>query len=83
MEAGPPSASYRFRKLAWKHRRSLATATALLLLLVAGAVLSTILALWALREEGLANQRLDEATEQKERAEKAEKEAKGNESKAR
>ncbi|MGH7225575.1 MAG: serine/threonine-protein kinase, partial [Gemmataceae bacterium] len=54
VEAGPPSATYRFRKLAWKHRRGLATASALLLLVVAGALLSTLLALWAVREERLA-----------------------------
>ncbi|MHB1425998.1 MAG: DNA ligase [Gemmataceae bacterium] len=51
VEAGPPSATYRLRKLAWKHRRGLATAAALLLLLVAGVVASTSLAVWAMRAE--------------------------------
>ena len=81
VEAGPPSARYRLRKLAWKHRRSLATAAALLLLVIIGAVVSSALAAWAMREERLAQQRLNEATTQKERAEKAETEAKDNEAK--
>ncbi|HTU88538.1 MAG TPA: protein kinase, partial [Gemmataceae bacterium] len=54
VEAGPPSARYRLRKLAWKHRRGLATAAALLLLLVAGVVVSTLLAIWALNERNRA-----------------------------
>jgi serine/threonine protein kinase/tetratricopeptide (TPR) repeat protein len=82
VEAGPPSATYRLRKLLWKHRRGLATAAALLALVVVAAVVSIVLALWALREQQLAKQRLDEATAQKERAEKAETEAKSNEAKA-
>jgi serine/threonine protein kinase/tetratricopeptide (TPR) repeat protein len=51
VEAGPPSARYRLRKLAWKHRRGLTTAAALLLLLVAGVVVSTTLAVRARRAE--------------------------------
>ncbi len=74
VEACPPSATYRLRKLAWKHRRGLAMAAALLLLVVVAALVSTSLAVWAVREERLANQRLDEATRQKERAEQAEEE---------
>jgi serine/threonine protein kinase len=54
VEAGPPSASYRLRKLAWKHRRGLATAAALLSLLVVAAVMSTLLAIWALDERNRA-----------------------------
>jgi eukaryotic-like serine/threonine-protein kinase len=51
VEAGPPGATYRLRKLAWKHRRGLATAAALLLLLVVGVAVSTTLAVWAVRAE--------------------------------
>ncbi len=72
VEAGPPSARYRLRKLAWKHRRGLATAASLLVLVVIGAIVSSVLAAWALREERLAQQRLNDATTQKERAEQAE-----------
>src|SRR5581483_9090666 len=60
VEAGPPSATYRLRKLAWKHRRGLMTAAALLLLLVAGGVVSTTLAVWAIRAEKAALEERDE-----------------------
>ncbi len=60
VEAGPPSATYRLRKLAWKHRRGLMTAAALLLLLVAGVVVSTTLAVWAIRAEKAALEERDE-----------------------
>jgi serine/threonine protein kinase/tetratricopeptide (TPR) repeat protein len=56
VEAGPPSPLYRMRKLAWKHRRGLATAVALLALVLVGAVVSTGLAIWALDERGRAIQ---------------------------
>jgi serine/threonine protein kinase len=51
VEAGPPSATYRFRKMAWKYRRGLAWAAVLLLLLVVGVVVSTSLAVWATSAE--------------------------------
>src|SRR5579875_861570 len=76
VEAGPPSATYRLRKLAWKHRRGLATAAALLLLLVAGVVVSTSLAVWALRAEKQAlaerNHALAAEAEAKEQRDEAE-----------
>jgi serine/threonine protein kinase len=63
VEAGPPSAGYRLRKLAWRHRRGLATAAALLLLLVVGVVVSTGLAVRALRAEAQARTAAREADE--------------------
>jgi serine/threonine protein kinase/Flp pilus assembly protein TadD len=75
VEAGPPSATYRMRKLAWKWRRGLATAAALLLLLVAGVVVSTSLAVRAVRAE-------KEAVEESNRALAAETEAKEQRDKA-
>ncbi len=76
VEAGPPSASYRLRKLAWKHRRGLATAAALLLLLAAGVVVSTTLAVWARRAEQQAlaerNHALAAEAEAKEQRDEAE-----------
>ncbi len=72
VEAGPPRAAYRLRKLAWKHRRGLATAGALLLLLVTAVVVSTSLAVWAWRTE-------EKALTDRNRALKAEAEAKQSE----
>jgi tetratricopeptide (TPR) repeat protein len=83
VEAGPPSATYRLRKLAWKHRRGLATAAALLTLLVVAAVVSTLLAIWALDErnravtaEGQARTAESQAVRDRDRALTAEAEAK-------
>ena len=47
VEATPPSRGYRLRKFARKHKKALATVAAFALLLVAGVVLSTLLAVWA------------------------------------
>jgi eukaryotic-like serine/threonine-protein kinase len=55
VEACPPSSTYRLRKLAGKYKRSLATAAAFVLLLVAGVVTSTLLAVWATTAEREAN----------------------------
>ena len=76
VEAGPPSARYRLRKLAWKHRRSLATAMALLLLLVVGTAVSTGLAVWAMRAEKQARAAETEAKEQRDTAKRSEEDAK-------
>src|SRR5262245_23413459 len=54
VEACPPSAGYRLRKLARKYRASLATALAFAALLIVGAVASTWQAIRATRSEGLA-----------------------------
>jgi serine/threonine protein kinase len=78
VEAGPPSATYRMRKLAWKHRRGLATAAAVLLLLVSAVLVSTSLAFWGLRAEkqardaeGTANQQRDKALTAEEAAKRS------------
>ncbi|HTU89259.1 MAG TPA: serine/threonine-protein kinase [Gemmataceae bacterium] len=68
VEAGPPSARYRLRKLAWKHRRGLATAAASLLLLIVGAIVSTSLAVWALRAENQARTAEQAAVDDRNRA---------------
>ncbi len=47
VEACPPSATYRLRKFARKHRKGLVTAAAFAGLLVAGLALSALLAVWA------------------------------------
>ena len=49
VEACPPSASYRLRKVVRKHRRLLTTATAFALLLLVGTAVSLGFAVWALR----------------------------------
>ena len=76
VEAGPPSASYRMRKFARKHRTMLATAGAFAALLVAAAVISTSLAFQASRAEAKALQQAavadsarSEETRQREAAE--------------
>ncbi|MGO9465807.1 MAG: tetratricopeptide repeat protein [Isosphaeraceae bacterium] len=51
VEACPPSATYRLRKLAKKHRTALSTATALALLLLAGITVSAWQAVRATRAE--------------------------------
>jgi serine/threonine protein kinase len=54
VEAMPPSRGYRLRKFARKHKKALVTTLAFAVLLVAGAVLSTLLAVWAMAAEGEA-----------------------------
>ena len=51
VEACPPSSSYRLRKFARKYKKALATAAAFAVLLVAGVVMSTLLAVWATSAE--------------------------------
>ena len=88
--AVPPSTTYRLRKFARKHRAGLATAAAIMLLLVAGVALSTWQAVRATNAEAAALAERDqkeqarqaeeaqrkEAETQRDRAAKAEKEAK-------
>jgi len=71
VEAGPPSARYRLRKLAWKHRRGLATVAALLSLVLIGAVVSTVLAVWAMNERNRALAAEADVTTQRDEAEAA------------
>ena len=55
VEACPPSSSYRLRKFARKYKKALATAAAFSILLIVGAVISTLLAVWANSAEREAN----------------------------
>src|SRR5262249_55125764 len=54
VEAGPPSAGYRLRKYARKHRRLLGTVAAFALLLLLGVALSTWQAMRAMQAEAKA-----------------------------
>jgi hypothetical protein len=69
VEASPPSASYRLRKFARKHKKALVTTVAFMVLLVAAAVLSTLLAVWAMAAEGEAVKARDEADDVAKKAE--------------
>jgi serine/threonine protein kinase/tetratricopeptide (TPR) repeat protein len=68
VEAGPPSATYKLRKFARKHRRLLAGAGAFALLLIVATGVSIGLAVWALRAEKTAKDERDNARVEKERA---------------
>ena len=68
VEACPPSASYRLRKFARKHRAALVTAGAFALLLVVATVTSAGLAVWANRERVRAVKAEKSAKEQQGRA---------------
>jgi hypothetical protein len=72
VEARPPSAGYRLRKFARKHRAALASATAIAVLLVAGLSVSLWQMFRAIAAEGQANQNLQ-----------AEQQARADETKAR
>jgi non-specific serine/threonine protein kinase/serine/threonine-protein kinase len=54
VDAGPPSTTYRLRKFAGRHRVGLAMAATMAALLVAGVVVSTVMALRASRAEAEA-----------------------------
>ena len=69
VEACPPSAPYRLRKFARKHRVALTTVGAFAVLLVAATAVSVGLALWADRERVRAVKAEDEAEERKGQAE--------------
>jgi serine/threonine protein kinase/tetratricopeptide (TPR) repeat protein len=75
VEACPPSASYRLRKFAKKHRMALATVAAVALLLIAGISVSSWQAVRAMRAEADANDAAEaarrakvDAEQQKEKA---------------
>jgi len=55
VEACPPTLGYRVRKFVHKYKKGLATAAAIVALLVAGVVVSTLLAVWATSAEREAN----------------------------
>ncbi len=71
--AGPPTAAYRIRKFARRHRAALATAAAFALLLVVATALSAALAIWANRERVRALSAEQTAKEQQGRAQDREK----------
>jgi len=68
VSAGPPTASYRFRKFARRNRAALATAGVFALLLVAATSVSAVLAVWANRERVRALSAEKSAKEQQVRA---------------
>ena len=72
VEACPPSASYKLRKYARKHRAALATVGAFALLLVAATAVDAGLAVWANRERVRAMNAEKSAKEQQVRAEERE-----------
>ena len=61
VEACPPSAGYRLRKFAHKNRKLIAVATAFVLLLTAGSVVSLWQAVRATRAEHTSNEQRDRA----------------------
>jgi tetratricopeptide (TPR) repeat protein len=69
VEAGPPGAGYRLRKLAGKHRTALGIAGLFLALLVLAAAVSIWQAVRATRAEGQALAERDRAEQEKDRAE--------------
>jgi serine/threonine protein kinase/tetratricopeptide (TPR) repeat protein len=73
--ACPPSASYRFRKFARRNKGALVTAGLLAVMLILGTVISAWQAIRATRSEAVAQDALDEAKEQRDRAREAEKRA--------
>jgi hypothetical protein len=90
VEARPPSASYRLRKFARRHRGPVAAAAVVLLALVAGVIGTTIGMVRAVQAEAEALALRDEeagqrhaAVAQRKRAEQAEAEARQNEQRAR
>jgi eukaryotic-like serine/threonine-protein kinase len=68
IEARPPSARYRLRKFARKHRTALSMAATVVVLLVAGVAVSTWQAVRATRAESETAQALYEAQESREEA---------------
>jgi serine/threonine protein kinase len=76
VEAGPPSAAYRLRKLARKHRAALLTAATFAGLLLLAAAISSYLAIRAVRAEGRVRQQATAAEAGEKRAKQAEAEAK-------
>jgi serine/threonine protein kinase len=75
VEACPPSAGYRLRKLLRKHRAAVGTAAAFVLLLVAGVVVSAGLAVRATEAEAKARDKERLALEERDAKEQARREA--------
>jgi WD40 repeat protein/serine/threonine protein kinase len=72
VQACPPSAGYRLRKLVRRNKAAVLVAVAISLLLVIGTVVSTTLAVWATQAEGLAEDRFRSEKAERERAVAAE-----------
>src|SRR5262249_26299699 len=75
VEACPPSARYRLSKFARRYKKALVTAAAFAAILVIGAVMSTLLAVWATSAEGEANRQRIASDEAKQDALEAKQEA--------
>jgi eukaryotic-like serine/threonine-protein kinase len=69
VEACPPSAMYRLRKLARKHRAAMATLAGFAAVILIAAIVSTLLAIRATTAERLASRRLTESEEARRQAE--------------
>src|SRR5262249_34730996 len=69
VEACPPSATYRLRKLARKHRAAMVTLAGFAAVIMIAAIVSTLLAIRATTAERLASQRLTESEEARRQAE--------------
>ncbi len=82
VEAGPPSAIYRLRKLVQRNRLAFGAAAAILVLLIAGIGVSTWQAVRAIRAEKLANQRLADVQEAQAKTKQALEDVKASERKA-
>jgi len=74
VEAGPPSAAYRLRKLARKHRVAMATVGAFGLLLLLAATISLMMAIRARHAQRMALAEMVRATQERDRAVKAQQE---------
>jgi WD40 repeat protein len=71
VQAAPPSATYRLRKFARRHRGPVAAGLTITALLVAGVIVSGWLAVWATRAERDAVEQRDQATTKRQEAETA------------
>ena len=69
VEACPPSATYRLRKFARKHRAAMVALAAFAAVILIAAIVSTLLAIRATTAERLASQRLTESEEARKQAE--------------
>jgi tetratricopeptide (TPR) repeat protein len=75
VEACPPSATYRLRKLARKHRAAMVTLAGFATVILIAAIVSTLLAIRATTAERLASQRLTESEEARRQSEEARRQA--------
>jgi serine/threonine protein kinase len=71
VEARPPSIGYKFRKFARRNRALLATAATIALVLVAATIVSTSLAVWAVKQRQIADMQRDQKEKALDEAEAA------------